>query len=123
MEKTGKADTEAPLLQLRASLATAETEPRQVKGQCRRRRRAGTAAAQGQSQRTVAANCEDEEEVSARAWRGSKSSISRSPPSAASSRPSNGADALPRRRTRNRRAARSISASASTSLWRKSRGD
>lgn len=65
MEKTGKADVEAQLSQLRASLATAETERDKLKG-IAEGAGAGLSAAQGQASELTTA-LEGEKKISARA--------------------------------------------------------
>ena len=65
MEKTGKADTEAQLMQLRASLATAETERDKLKSAAEGAG-AGLTAAQGQAAELSTA-LEGEKKISARA--------------------------------------------------------
>ena len=119
MEKTGKADIEAQLAQLRASLSHGrEPSATGFKGVAEG---AGTglSAAQGQVSELETA-LEGEKKISARALAQVEilnQQIAALPPPArrASSRRS----MPPRARTRNRRAASPISASASTSRWRR----
>ena len=116
MEKSGKANLEDQLAQLRATLATAESERDNFKEQPRtpapaplpRRARFPNSPASSKARRN-----------SPRArWRRSRCSTSRSRRCAASSPRSNRRSTPPRRRTRNRRPRSPISDSGSIWRWR-----
>ena len=118
MEKTGKADLENQLAALRASLAGAESDRDKYKSAGRQRRRRHRRRAR-QGQRTLQRSSKARRSSPPRRCRKSKSSTSRSPRCAASWPRSSRRSMPPRRTSRTRRPKSPISASASTSRWRR----
>ena len=117
LEKTGKADLENQLAELRATLSTAQSERDKYKG-IAEGDGAGVAAAQGKVGALTKRAARPEDDFRAARSPRSRCSTSRSPRCAASSRPSRPRSTPPSRRTRSSRAASPISASGSTSRWR-----